>query len=154
MAEHTLDIAQFRAIFPAFANDVLFPNVRIQANWDLATAFIPAYDGVLLNGPGLQAALNFMTAHLLASSVLLAAGQTSVVVTGATIDKVSVSMAPPPTKSGWQWWLATTPYGVQLWALLSLRSAGGYYIGGMPERYGFRRVGGGFGPMGPRGFRR
>jgi hypothetical protein len=68
------------------------------------------------------------------------------VVTGATIDKVSVQLAAPTTKSGWQYWLASTPYGMQLWAFLSIKSAGGLYIGGRPERRAFRKVGGNFLP--------
>lgn len=148
MAQHTLDLTVFRAMFPAFADTTQFPDAYIELQWELATAYLGSYDGCLLNGAPLQQALNLMTAHLMAINLLLAEqgpGATVAVTTGATIDKVTVTNLPPPVKNGWQFWLATTPYGLQLWALLSMRSAGGFYIGGLPERLGFRKVGGTFG---------
>ena len=62
------------------------------------------------------------------------------------IDKVTVTNMPPPVKNGWQFWLATTPYGMQLWALLKRMAGAGLYIGGLPERRAFRKVFGTFGP--------
>lgn len=148
MAEHILDLTTFRLLFPAFADVTAFPDAYVQAQWDMAVSYLGVYDGPLLCGAPLQSALNLMTAHLMAINVILAANgpgaQVSVTV-GATIDKVTVSSMPPPVKSGWAWWLNTTPYGAQLWALLSMRSAGGFYAGGLPERLGFRKVGGTFG---------
>lgn len=149
MAEHTLDIATFRLLFPAFANATTFPDAYIQAQWDMATSYLGAADGPLLCGPELQSALYLMTAHLMQLNVLVAAGGSAGiggVLTGATIDKVTVTVAAPPFKSGWSWWLAQTPYGAQLWALLTLKSAGGWYVGGLPERRAFRKVGGTFRP--------
>jgi hypothetical protein len=64
------------------------------------------------------------------------------VMTGATEGTVSVSLQAPPAKDAFSWWLATTPYGAQLRALLLARSAGGFYVGGLPERAAFRKVGG------------
>jgi hypothetical protein len=147
MAVHTLDPAAFRAIFPAYANVVTFPDARLQAYWDLAVSYMGDVDGCLLSGAGLQSALNFLTAHLLWLAVLSERGQSGGVVTGSTVDKVQVMLAAPPFKDGWEFWLSQTPYGLQLWALLKVKSAGGFYIGGSPERLGFRRVGGGFGPV-------
>lgn len=144
MAQHTLDIAAFRQAFPAFANVTTYPDATLNLRWGDATVYLGDYDGCLLSGVGLQSALNYMTAHILASFAIIATGQTPGVVTEASIDKVSVSTSPPPIKSGWQYWLATTPYGLQLWALLTAKSAGGYYVGGRPERAGFRTVGGYF----------
>lgn len=149
MSLHTLDIATFRLLFPAFADATKFPTPYIQAQWDMGTGYIGAYDGCLLSGASLQNALNLMTAHLLAINVILAAGGAAAQVTvtiGATIDKITVSAMPPPATSGWAWWLNTTPYGAQLWALLGFKSAGGWYVGGLPERRAFRKVGGTFGP--------
>jgi hypothetical protein len=149
MAQHVLDLTQFRLLFPAFADTTKFPDVQIEAQWIAATGFLGEYDGCLLSGAPLQLALNYMTAHLLQSWVLIMGGGaagTVGVITGATVDKVQVQMSPPPIKSGFQFWLATTPYGLYLWALLSAKSAGGFYIGGLPERRAFRKVGGTFGP--------
>jgi hypothetical protein len=141
---HTLDIEAFRALFPEFANVTTYPDAVIELWWTMATNYISAYDGPLLCGDPLQAALNFLTAHLLKSSVMIAAGQTLVVVTGSRVGEVSVQTMPPPAKDGWQFWLATTPYGLQLWALLKARTAGGLYFPGLPERSAFRKVGGTF----------
>lgn len=144
MAQHVLDPVTFRVLFPAFASEAAYPDAVLDVFWGSAVAFLGDYDGCLLSGAPLQSALNYMTAHLLWSNVLLARGQSSVVVTGSTVDKVQVQLMPPPVKSAWQWWLLTTPYGAHLWALLTAKSAGGFYIGGRPEQSAFRKVGGRF----------
>lgn len=144
MAAHEIDVAAFRVSFPAFASEQAYPDATLQLRFTEATLYLGAYDGCVLSGDRLQLALNYMTAHLLASGALIAAGETAVVVTGATIDKVQVQMAPPPAADMWQWWLLTTPYGAQLWALLKLRAAGGFYVGGSFERAAFRKAGGRF----------
>ncbi|OWK47571.1 hypothetical protein FRUB_01270 [Fimbriiglobus ruber] len=43
--------------------------------------------------------------------------------TGATIDKISVTLEPPPAPNAWQYWLQSSPYGQQLLALLQVVSA-------------------------------
>jgi hypothetical protein len=149
MATHSLDPAAFRLAFPAFADPAVFPDPRLQVNFGMATAYLGDADGCLLRGAGLQAALDYLTAHLLALSVMAAdGGGPNAPVTGSTVDKVSVQLAPPPFTDGWEFWLSQTSYGQELWALLSIKSAGGLYVGGSPERSAFRRVGGGFGPFG------
>lgn len=144
MALHTLNIPLFRQRFPAFANAVAYPDATLEMRWVMATGCIDAYDGCLLSGDPLELALQFMTAHLQFIADQIAAGQTSVIVAGAGVDKVRVDLHAPPTKTGWQWWLATSPYGQQLWALLTARSAGGFYFAGLPERAAFRKVAGTF----------
>lgn len=146
MATHTLDIPTFRLLFPVYADVTTYPDAYIQAQWDMAVTYFGDVDGCLFNGPAKQSALNLLTAHLMWLNHLIAQGGASGggtgVLTGATIDKVTVTLAPPPFKDGWQWWLSQTPYGAQLWALLSLKSAGGFYFGGLPERRALRKVGG------------
>lgn len=141
MSTHALDIASFQALFPEFATT---NPVTVALYWDMATSYITATDGVILSGAPLQLALNLMTAHLLKIIAAATAGQTTGVVSGATEGSVSVSLQPPPVKSGWQFWLAQTPYGIQLWALLQVRSAGGLHVGGSLERASFRKAGGVF----------
>ncbi|XYQ53307.1 DUF4054 domain-containing protein [Pectobacterium carotovorum] len=141
--EITLDITQFRATFQPLADAVDFPDEQIQAQFLMAQCYISP--GRTLRGECLKNALYLMTAHLLWSAHLIAKGQTTAnVVTGATISKVSVTMLPPPAKSAWQFWLSTSPFGLQLWALLNIKAAGGAYVGGLPERSAFRKVGGVF----------
>ncbi len=144
MAQHVLDPVTFRLLFPAFSSEVVYPNGVLDVFWGSAVAYLGDYDGLLLTGAGLQSALNYMSAHLLALTDMINRGQTPGMVTQATIDKVSVTVAAPPAKSAWAHWLSLTPYGVQLWALLSVTGAGGVYIGGGFPRAGFRQTGGNF----------
>ena len=140
MAQHTLDIAAFRAMFPAFADTTKFPDASITGWWTMGNQYIYSYDNCLITGDTLQLALNLMTAHLAQSFTMIGKGTNPGIVTAATEGSVNVSMMPPPVKNGWQYWLATTPYGIQLWALLQSLTAGGFTIGGLPETSGFRRV--------------
>lgn len=142
MTTLTFDVTLFRQQFPAFADPTAFPDAQLQMYWDMATCFMSDEDYGWLNGACRQLALNMMTAHLTATSVLIANGQTSILVQGATIDKVTVTLKPPETPNEWRWWLNTTPYGMQLLTLLSANSVGGFYIGGLPELAAFRRIGG------------
>ena len=148
MAEHTLDIPTFRLLFPAFADATKFPDAYLDAQWTAATGYISPWDSWLVSGNSLQQGLNLLTAHLLQLNVLIAGGGTTPtvgVLQSATIDKVTVTMVAPPTgTSGWGYWLATTPYGLQLWAMLKRLVGPGFYIGGRPERAAFRKVGGVF----------
>lgn len=144
----TFDPAVFRVLFPQFADETAFPDVKLQANFDMATAYVsPDTYGDMPLAARAQA-LNLMTAHLLALGVIIAqnnySGQVGVV-SGAGVGDISISLQPPPQRSQWQWWLNTTPYGAQLVGLLDAQSVGGFFVGGLPERAAFRRVGGGFG---------
>lgn len=138
-----MDTKLFRDLFPALSDPDIFPDAMIQAQWMQAQCFISP--GKTLHGGCYENALYLMTAHLTWSNHMISLGQTTAgVVTGATISKVSVSITPPPSRSAWQFWLSTTPYGLQLWALLNIKAAGGAFIGGLPERTAFRKVGGVF----------
>jgi hypothetical protein len=142
MATHALDLVNFRALFPEFATT---PNdAQLAAYWGMATQYMSPNDGVVLYGDTLQLGLNLMTAHLAKSMTLISSGKQSVVVSSSSEGSVSVSLVPPPIKSGWQWWLSTTPYGAQLWALLNIKTAGGLMVGGSLERASFRHAGGVF----------
>lgn len=137
----------FRTLFPQFSNVSTYPDLTLQSYFDLATGYV-ANDsyGDMTDAVRTQA-LNLMTAHLLAVAALIAQnnyqGQVGVI-TGANIDNVSITLEPPPQRGQWRWWLNTTPYGGQLAALLDAQSVGGFYVGGLPERLAFRKVGGVF----------
>lgn len=146
MAQHTFDVTAFRAMFAEFANATTYPDSVLQIYWDNGTNYIYDYDNQLIDGPNLQLALNLMTAHLAKSFTMINSGTVPGVINSATEGSVSVSMTPPPAKNMWQWWLATTPYGIQLMALLQSLTVGGFTIGGAPELAAFRRVGGVFYP--------
>lgn len=110
--------------------------------WSMACEYLNPSDGGMLSGTKLGLALNLMTAHIAKLMSVVEAGKSGGVVASATEGGVSVTLQPPPVKSAWQHWLAQTPYGTQVWALLSVASAGGLYIGGSDERSAFRKAGG------------
>jgi hypothetical protein len=136
------DVA-FRALFPAYANVSQYATVALQSYWNNATAYISNRNGGYYTGgmslPQQTQALNLMTAHLVFLASLIASGNTPGVMTGATIDKISVTLEPPPSSNNWQYWLNQSPYGQQLLALLSVASVGGFYASSaVPGRAGFQ----------------
>ncbi|MCL2887519.1 MAG: DUF4054 domain-containing protein [Betaproteobacteria bacterium] len=137
---HAFDLPAFRVSFPLLA---AVQDDQLAAYWQMATETMTPEDGILLSGASLQLALNLLTAHLAWLFTKAPAGITGVV-NSASEGSVSVGMAVPPFKSGWQYWLSQTPYGQQLWALLMVQSAGGLYVGGSMERAAFRKAGGVF----------
>jgi hypothetical protein len=144
MALHTFDVTEFRVQFPQFADPLLFPDATLQGYWNAAICYIDPYDFEYMDGDCLQLALNLLTAHLTALSVLIAQGQNPGFVKDATIKNVTISLMPPtlnPSRQ-WAWWLSGTPYGAQLLAELQSTSVGGFYVGGLPETRAIRKVGG------------
>lgn len=134
----------FRGLFTVYANTVTFPTTLLQYQWDLATSYISnntiigCYNRMTLAQQ--TSALNLMTAHLMRLNQIIATGQNTGLLQGATIDKVSVQLTPPPESNQWQWWLNQTPYGQQLLALLQIVSAGGrFFTSGAPVVPAFRR---------------
>lgn len=146
MTQHTFNYALFQVQCPAFATE---PDEAIlTAYYAMALAFAnDGYDNWCggFNGAALDLILNLLTAHIAQIQAQIAEGMDSVIVTGSTIDKVTVSLLAPPVKDMFQYWLATTPYGKQVLALARAKFAGGFYVAvGLPERHGFRKVGGRF----------
>lgn len=136
------DIDAFRTAFPAFANSSSFPDETLQGYWNAATAQISTRDYGWLNGTSRDRALNCLTAHLTQLSVLIQSGQTVGLVSEAGIDKIKVTLTPPPVKTQWQWWMSLTPYGAECLSILSAKGAGGIIVGGTPNRQAFRGFGG------------
>lgn len=128
--------AEFRCCFPQFASDVTFPSVQLRCSWDGATDIIrnqPYCSGFRPNQ--LSRALDLLTAHLASLGAQVATGSNTALVQTATIDKVSVSIVPPPAPNQWQWWLNQTPYGQQLLVLLQVASVGGFFAGRYPTTF-------------------
>lgn len=146
------DPVAFRAMFsPAFNNPTCNPDAQLQMWWDMGTGFVndEVYGCAILDAKQQPFALNLMAAHIGKLFADIAAGDTPGVLQSATIDKVSVTVKPPPEASQFGWWLNTTPYGAQLLALLTMAGTGGVYVAGIPERNAFRRAYGGFGGIPP-----
>lgn len=149
MATFVFDPAAFRVLFPQFADTTVFPDARLLAVYGLASAYVTPDTPLCAGVPDVSWAyvLQLMTAHLLAISVIQEAGGTYTgvpgIVTQSSVGDVSVSLALPPFgHDAWRYWMNLTPYGQQLLALLDSLSAGGWFIGGLPERSAFRKVAG------------
>lgn len=140
----TIDIPVFRQQFPAFANGTSFPDVMVQMYFDMATNYVSNENIGFLRDNSRLLAIYLMTAHLLAIADGINTGKVVQPLINATEGTVSVGFAPPPFKDGWEWWLSATPYGQQLWALLSAKSTGGFYVGGANVRAGIRKPQGWF----------
>ena len=138
------DAADFRATLPAFASTETYPDATLEAFWDAAVCFISDMDGGRLETKCRRRAITLMAAHLSVLQAVAATGQVPQVLTNSRIDNISVTVRPPVSKNNWQWWLNTSPYGIELAALLHLRSVGGFYVGGSNERSSFRKSEGRF----------
>lgn len=145
MAAIVFDPVVFREQFPAFQCGTPISNAALLGFFEMATLYISNPNcgnytriGGLSEGQRRQC-LYLMTAHLAAISRLISDNQATGVVTSATVDKVSVSLQPPPAPNQWQYWLNSTPYGQQLLALLQVAGVGGLYVGARPEITAFRR---------------
>lgn len=131
-----LDIAAFRAAFPAFADDTAYPDAMLNGKMVVAKCYIE--DNSLTFGDDCrQYAYQLMVAHLLTIGNMAAAGTPSRLIASATEGPVNVSFSEPPSASNFTYWLMTTPYGVELSALLSANAVGDYY-GGSLELQAFR----------------
>jgi hypothetical protein len=135
----TLTPASFRTRFAAFADTTLYPDDRIQAQLDRAREWL----SIPAAGDGEPYYL--LAAHFLALDEAANVGGAQFgAPTSASVGSVSVGMSVPPVQTAWQGWLAGTPYGQELWAWLSIKAAGGWSVGGLPERNAFRKVEGVF----------
>jgi hypothetical protein len=144
MAEIIFNTVLFREKFPAFQCNPPLPDVVLQGYFDTATLYInnSTWSRVrCIKTAQLQQLLYLMTAHIAALNVFISTGQTAGIMVSATVDKVTVNLQPPPAENQWQYWLQSTPYGQQLFALLQVIGVGGAYIGGNSAVSSFRRVG-------------
>lgn len=138
------DDALFRAQFPEFSDAAKYPEVLVEGYWDMSTNYINIDGFGMLTAKSLPLAVNQCTAHMLVLAKQAGRGKQAGFKVATTVDKVSVSVLPPPVKDQFSWWLSGSPYGQQLLALLEVAGVGGFSVGGMPERGAFRKVGGGF----------
>lgn len=144
MTDIVLNIADFRVDFAEFSNSTTYPDNRIQRRFDMGTDYVSPVDYGSLNGNARRDALYLMTAHLLKIQDAIASGLPLAFVTSASQGSVSVGLMPPVVKNHFQYWLSTTPYGSQLWALLKVKSVGGFMVGGSDTMRGFRKNNGRF----------
>lgn len=133
MAEVNVSIAEFRQRFPIFSNTTKYPDTVVQTMLDTAIIYIPNRTTCCKSEAIVKEMIYLMTAHLLVSSTDTATGGTGGVVQSASVGGVSVSKMAPPVKNMFSYWLAGTPYGQQLLAMLKMQSTIGVYVGGTKE---------------------
>lgn len=128
MADIVFDVDAFRTAFPAFANKLVYPDPTLSGYWDVAAMYISTSNYGYLQGVARGRALDLMAAHLAKLADMINAGQTPTLVQGSSIDKISVTLTPPPASDQFTWWLNLTGYGAQLSALLAVKAVGGFYV--------------------------
>ena len=112
-----------------------FPEFKEMDNIDIflirAKCYITPNDYGNLSGDCRKLAIYLFTAHLLTLQKNITDGQTSVGLTAsASIDRVSVSMVPPPSLGAFEYWLNQTQYGAELLALLQSKMPIPLLLGG------------------------
>ena len=102
-----------------------------------AKLFIPAKNKGRLKDEQRKLAIYLLTAHLslLTYKVKTGSGESGAgMVASANVGEVSVSYVQIPNLDNWSYWLAQTPYGLELLALFDMLTSAPYYIGGSLER--------------------
>lgn len=130
MATIIFDAALFRTQCPLYANVTTYPDATILNWWTIGSNYISVNDYGFLNDSSRALALNLMAAHLLYLSEKIAGGAAMGIITSASEGSVSIGITPPPFKSMFQAWLSQSPFGQQLYALLSVKSSFGFYVAG------------------------
>ena len=131
----TVSVEEFRTLYPTFSDTEKYPDALLADTLDLATCYISTRNYGKLRDNCRKRAIYLMAAHLQVLKDLIGKGKNQLTVaTGASIDKVSVTLAMPPMNSQAQWWFNATSYGSQLWTLLGIKSAPGFYVGGSFQR--------------------
>lgn len=136
--------------FSIYADPTDYPAIKLQAYWDNALNYISNVGNFgNIQGSQREYAIQLMMSHLIYLTNLVntgngagsgnggAPGTVPYQMQNATIDKVTVSVIPPPNPNQFQWWLGTSPFGQQLLAMLQVQSVGGQYVGGSYVRAGF-----------------
>jgi hypothetical protein len=143
---HVYDDASFRIACAAYADPTAYPVDVVTGYFTLASTFMDPCDGPALCGAQLQLALNYLSGHLINLYTKINAGKAvpAGVITGSSVDRISVSIQPPPIRDQWENWLSQSPYGQMLWALLTVAAVGGFAIGLSLEQEGYRKAGGVF----------
>ena len=141
MADITLIMSDFRAQFPAFSS---VTDVSVTMYFNMASDFISVKNYGLLKDNSRTLALYLLTAHLLQIAGQVIANAAVGTVTIATEGSVSVSLLQPTASNEFKFWLNQSVYGQQLLALLSAKSAFGFYVGGSTAQANIRKANGAF----------
>lgn len=125
---------EMRVTLPAFKDTKKYTDTMLCNVLELAQQYISPLNFCNLQGKSRKFAIYLMAGHVqILQDNILSGNASNGFQTSASIDRVSVSVAPPPIKSQMDYWLSQTPYGQQLLALLEMHTAMGFYVGGSKE---------------------
>jgi len=142
MTQVVFDPDQFRAMFPEFSDGSVYTDACLQMYWDQATCYISDFTNCFIGEQCLQQAINLLTAHITKINAEASMGGDTALIESSKIGDVSVSAAIPNVDDQFAWWINQTPYGKQYYALLSAKTAGGFYVGGSSDIQAFRGANG------------
>jgi hypothetical protein len=131
----------FIAAFPEFSTTA---QALVELQIENALNFVSTEKAIGDRLKNRDYAAYLITAHLLTIGKGISEGRPVQAIFNAAEGSVNIGFIPPPIENGFQFWLAATPYGQQLWALLSVASVGGFMAGGYPARAGMRKTNGNF----------
>lgn len=119
--------------FPEFAT---IPSHTLDLFLLRTKAYISTENYGVIQGDARLLACELMMAHLLTiHNRIVNDNQTQAVsVSSASIQNVSVSLAPPANRTQFEFWLNLTVYGTELWSLLTTKTPCGIYVQGTPQR--------------------
>lgn len=135
--------------FTLYSNPTYYPESLLLNYWNVALNYVSNVNYGDICGDKREYAIQLMMSHIIYLTNLTNTGNGFGTGSGgspgtvpyqmqsATIDKVSVTVTPPPNPDQFQWWLGLTPFGQQLLAMLQIQTVGGQYIGGSNLRAGF-----------------
>lgn len=136
----TFPLDLFRKLYPQFCSidDELIIHLADSADCYMNTCLKEhCYDNALM----------LIVAHMLQLRANAESNPSGNQIASATIDKVSVSYAVNQSGNDTKDWFSLTPFGKEFLVLMQRKCGSVRYVGGYPERSGFRIVGGRF----PRG---
>lgn len=123
-----------RMQLPYFADVDKYPDEVLSLDLENAQNYISPLNLGPLKNNSRAYAIYLMAGHLQLLRDRLSAGNTGTgLQTGASVDRVSVTLTPPPFKDQFDYWLNLTPFGAELLFLLSTVTGVGWYIGGSNE---------------------
>jgi hypothetical protein len=136
----TFDPVAFQTAFPAFSDT---PSAAIQV-WVSIVDQSPMQSWFESAPLTQQQLIVAHVGYLLTNANTIGNSQGGGAVVSATEGSVSASFVAPPVKDALEYYLSSSTYGQMLWAMLRISAAGGTYVGGLPERSAYRKVGGVF----------
>ena len=125
MARVSLNIAEWRAMFPQFGDEALTPDSLLTAQWPVAELLVGNTDRSRIPEDTRAMALYYVLCHLV---TLQARGDVVGNVTSAAQGSVNAGLA-LMQRANSRWW-EQTPCGLTAWELLRPWRAGGYYVRG------------------------